>query len=264
MPKISIVTAYYNRKDLFYLTLKSIAKSKYKDFEVIAVDDGSVSKERIEDLMKEFPFLKVIRIEPKDKWYINPCIPFNMGIAEAKGYIIVLQNPECVHVGDVLSYIVKNLTDDNFISISAYAIDRMKTEALKHVPIGSLRMWFSGLPQKRFEAGMGWYNHPKYRDVYYHFCSAITKKNMDLLGGFDERFAGGIARDDVEFIDRVGRLGLTKTIPLEVSVIHQWHTKVRHYSETTYSGAFERNKAIYRLLTAKETSIYKENSYVAK
>jgi hypothetical protein len=28
-----------------------------------------------------------------------------------------------------------------------------------------------------------WYNHPFYRPCYYHFISAITKKNMDLLGG---------------------------------------------------------------------------------
>ena len=103
---ISIVTAYYNRKSLFIRTLNSIAKTAYKDFELIAVDDASHEWERIEDQESEFPFLKVIRIEEQDKWYSNPSIPFNIGIAKAKGDIIILQNPECFHTQDILTYTV--------------------------------------------------------------------------------------------------------------------------------------------------------------
>ena len=59
---ISIVTAYYNRKQLFINTLKSIkAQNSTYLLEVIAVDDGSEETERLEDLVSEFPFLKVIR-----------------------------------------------------------------------------------------------------------------------------------------------------------------------------------------------------------
>ncbi len=49
--KVSIVITYYNRKKQFYKTLNSIAKSEFKDFEVIAVDDGSLPEERIEDFL---------------------------------------------------------------------------------------------------------------------------------------------------------------------------------------------------------------------
>ena len=56
---ISIVTAYYNRKQLFINTLKSIkAQNSTYLLEVIAVDDGSEETERLEDLVSEFPFLK--------------------------------------------------------------------------------------------------------------------------------------------------------------------------------------------------------------
>lgn len=259
--KISIVTAYYNRRDLFYLTLKSIADSKVKDLELIAIDDCSIDEERIEDLVQEFPFLKVIRLEQKDKWWINPCIPYNMAIAAAKGDIIVLQNPECIHVGDVLTYITKNLTDDNFISISTYALDKKHTGLLWGVPLKKLKTWISELPQKRFEDGIGWYNHPVYRDVYFHFCSAITRKNMDKLGGFDERYAMGIARDDVEFVDRVKRLKLEMKIPTEVMVIHQCHSKVRRFSEITYPQGIKKNMMIYKILTSHEDSVFKKNRY---
>ena len=49
---ISIVTAYYNRKQLFINTLKSIkAQNSTYLLEVIAGDDGSEETERLEDLV---------------------------------------------------------------------------------------------------------------------------------------------------------------------------------------------------------------------
>ena len=59
---ISIVVAYHNRKPQFKLTLESI-KQQNCDVEVIAVDDRSRPEHRIEDLVEEFNFLRVIRLD---------------------------------------------------------------------------------------------------------------------------------------------------------------------------------------------------------
>jgi glycosyltransferase involved in cell wall biosynthesis len=112
---ISIVTSYYNRKKQFYETLKSITKTKHKDFELIVVDDGSSPEQRLEEYLITFPFLKIIRIEPKDKWYVNSCVPFNIGINVAKGDIIMLQCPECLHVHDILTHINERINENNYI-----------------------------------------------------------------------------------------------------------------------------------------------------
>lgn len=105
---ISIITAYYNRKELFRKTLLSIARFEYSEnMEFIAIDDGSDEEERIEDLIHEFPFLKVIRLEKKDKWYQNSCIPFNEGFRHAKGDKIIIQNPECYHFDNVIEFTSK-------------------------------------------------------------------------------------------------------------------------------------------------------------
>jgi glycosyltransferase involved in cell wall biosynthesis len=233
---ISVVTAYFNRKQLFVNTLKSIEKSKYKDFEVIAVDDGSREEERLEDL--KFPFLRVVRIEPKDKWYFNSCIPYNRGIAQAKGDIIVLQNPECYHYDDILSYAVKNVDDSNYVAMSCYSIN-------KDMDIKESVKRFKTLPQRSVIDYVGWYNHAVYRPVYYHFCAALTMKNLNILGGFDERFAMGVGYEDNEFIDRVSRLRLKMAIP-DVSVIHQWHPKV------------------YDLINRSHFDLYAKNGYLHK
>ena len=80
MKKLSIVTAYYNRKELFIRTLKTINNSKYaSDIEIIVVDDGSREEERLEDLIGTFNFdFKVIRLNPEDKWYYNPSVPLTL------------------------------------------------------------------------------------------------------------------------------------------------------------------------------------------
>ena len=64
---ISIATTFYNRKNQFINTLKSLEKSSIKNFEVIVVDDASDDDQRIEYLENEFKFLKVYRIERHEK-----------------------------------------------------------------------------------------------------------------------------------------------------------------------------------------------------
>jgi len=251
---ISIVTAYYNRKKLFQETLKSIARSKFKDFELIAVDDGSLPEHRIEDLSFEFPFLRVIRLEPENKWYINPCVPFNIGMREAKGDIIVLQNPECLHVHDVLTYMSKNVNDSNYITISTYGFNQVLTDSIpRHCANGTLVYLLNSQPQQPYVGwdSIGWYNHPRFRPVYYHFCSAMTRNNMAKLKGFDEKFAHGIGFDDDELLVRIVLLGLRPIIETSVSVIHQYHDTVA-WNKPNVNELTERNRKILLSVTRRK------------
>lgn len=250
---ISIVTGYYNRKELFYETLLSITRSKYKDFELIAVDDGSSPEHRLEDLVDQFPFLKIIRLEKENKWYINPCVTFNIGLREAKGNIIVLQNPECLHVHDVLSYLSENINDTNYISISAYGVDQQLTSLLPEYRNEYIIDFLKSFPQQPYLGwnSIGWYNHSKYRPVHFHFCSAMSRNSMSKLNGFDERFAKGIAYDDDEIIVRIRRLGLNMIIEDNLSVIHQYHTSV--WEPPNARELCERNRLIVENITKKES-----------
>jgi GT2 family glycosyltransferase len=240
--KISIVTAYFNRKKLFIRTLESIARSKVKDFEFIVVDDCSNEDERVEDLVVDFPFLKMIRLEKKDKWYINPCVPFNIGIKEAKNDIIVLQNPECIHVGDILSFVTNNLINNLYLSFAMYYLPKEFTENLELYPnLDFLSKYF---PIN------GWQNHPKYKPTYYHFCSAITRSDMNRLGGFDERYAYGIAIDDCDFATRIMRAGIGMLVISDVFVAHQYHESV--FNIPNYKKLFERNVKLYHKLNKEK------------
>jgi GT2 family glycosyltransferase len=256
---ISIVTAYYNRKALFYETLLSMTRSKYKDIELIAVDDGSSPEHRLEDLVEEFPFLKIIRLEKENKWYVNPCVAYNIGFAQAKGDIIVIQNPECLHVHDVLTYINENVNDSNYISISAYGLDPGITKVISEYRKEYILDLFKSLPQRPYTGGSspGWYNHSKYRAVAYHFCSAITRANMVKINGFDERYGPGIAYDDDEIVVRIRRLGLKVIIEDNISVMHQYHDTVT-WNLPKANILTEQNRLLLINVTWKETA-YKAN-----
>jgi len=223
--KISIVTAYFNRKKLFYKTLLSLSNSAVKDVEVIVVDDGSSEDNRLEDLQQEFEFLKVIRLEPSDKWYINPCIPFNIGFAAAKGDIVIIQNPECLHYGDILKYVEENLCPNDYISFAAYSLDKETTDGLNAdniLTLQSLNVLF--LSHKvEYDGVAGWYNHSIYRPRGFHWCAAVFRTDLLDLGGFDQRFAMGVGFDDTELLERVKKKGMNVKIIDEPFVLHQNH-----------------------------------------
>lgn len=238
---ISIVTAYYNRRKLFERTLNSISKTKYDgDFEVIAVDDGSRTEERLEDLTKKYPFLKVIYLDPSKKWYHNSCVPFNIGIRAAKGDKIILQNPECYHYDDILLKTYIELNDKNYLSFACFSLDKYTTDHFEEVFNSDYLQKL--IQQNNFspiaDGEAGWYNHSKYRPKAYHFCTAITSKNMKKLGGFDERFALGIAYDDDELIDRINRILEIKFFDKTI-VLHQ-----NHYNPQSTSYQNKDNKKV--------------------
>jgi glycosyltransferase involved in cell wall biosynthesis len=229
MVEFSIVMAYFNRKELIKNTLKSIEKSKYKKYiEIIIVDDASEDNQRLEDLDFDLN-IKLIRIEKKDKTWINPSVPYNIGFKNATGNKIIIQNPECFHVGDIIESVMKNLIDGIYLSYGCYSINKNSLNILKNTLLN--KNWTSKnindniqLKNKAvsFDGDDGWYNHIKYKPSYLHFCSAITKNDLEKIGGFDERFANGIAFEDNEFLYRVKKKLEIKFVSGPF-VIHQYH-----------------------------------------
>jgi glycosyltransferase involved in cell wall biosynthesis len=232
---ISIVSAYVNRKDLLIKTLDSLQNSEIKDYEFIVVDDVSVDEHRIEDLCEIYPNLKVIRIEPEDKWWVNPCIPFNIGFKECKGDVVIIQNPECKHIGDVMKK-ASEVTDNEYFSFACYSLDKENTydkEEFQLLNVGA-----------SMDGQLSWYNHSIYRPKGYHFCSAITKKNLDELGGFDSRYAEGIAYDDDELLHRIIKKDIQVKIIDYPFVAHQWHQSI-NYSHLDAKSLIQKNRNLY-------------------
>lgn len=231
--KISIVMAYYNRRNQVIFTLKTINNSQHKNIEVIIVDDASDKEHQLDDIVKNYDFIKYIKIDKKDKNYINPCVVYNIGFREATGEIVIFQNPECCHIGDVIKYVNDNMKANQYFNFTCanlydnnlnntlydlYKDNDSKNEVLDFI---------NKLPSHMGNSIL-WYNHPVYRPSGFHFLSAIYKSELDKLGGFDERYAQGSCYDDAELIERIKLNNLDfRIIDANISpfVIHLWHEK---------------------------------------
>ena len=238
MFKISIVMSYKDRLDLLRNTLFSVLDGTRPD-EIIIVDDASdepLSIVNVSDFMQDLN-IKIVSISKKEKTWVNPCIPFNRGFKEASGDIIIIQNPESYHKGDIVKHVAK-IKETDYFSYSCYSLDENST-------YNNFRIKDKGAI---IDGDDAWYNHPVHRPVGYHFCSAITKKNLDELGGFDERYAQRIGFDDNEFLTRIKKRGLRVKIIDNPFVLHQWH-----YDKIHYDSSIESNADLFRR-TMNETS----------
>jgi len=267
--RISIAMSYYNRKQQLINSLNTIKLSKLiNDVEVIIVDDCSNEEHKLDDILPAYPFVKLITLKSEDRWYTNPCVPFNKAIKECKGDIILLQNPECLHMGDILSDINKNINNRNYLVYGTYSINKIMSNALNKLEYNNnvfnkINKIISPINNVGYigEGTTCWYNHSIYRPVGYHFMSAMLKENMNKLNGFDERFSNGIGFDDDEFLFRIKLLGLDIEIKDKPFAIHQWHYSENNFfaKEKNISEALRKNQSLFQNITKLKKEYYAPN-----
>lgn len=236
---IAIVMTYFNRQEQLIKTLESFKKYDPSEFIVVIVDDGSANDIKLPLFKFDITVLKV-----ENKTWIQGDPAYNMGFHYAllkDPKIVIIQNAECYHLGDVLSY-AKRVDDKTYISFGCYSQGR--GEAIGSV-INNRCASFGG--------ESAWYNHPIHRPVGFHFCSAITGNNLKKLNGFDERFSFASGSDDNYLLHQVRCLGLEIEITADPFVIHQWHEQNQLNSVESY----EINNKIF-------LDLIKDNNYRAK
>ena len=237
---ISIVMGYYNRRSQLEYTLRTFNQSQHKDVEIVIVDDFSDQENNLDNLEQKFPQLNIQVIKMRDikskKDYCNPCVPYNVGLRASRGDMVVIQNPECCHIGDVLAYVDQNLTNGTYLSFHCWSC--VKHETLQLQQTGHLDL----IPTKKSR----WYNHEQERPVAFHFCNAITRKDLQQINGFDERYARGHNWDDAEILYRIKKICQVKFVA-DPYVIHQYHHK--SYGHPDNIAPDQNNKDLYFSIT---------------
>ena len=246
---ISIAMAYKNRKMQLIKTLESIESQSYKDIEVIIVDDASDPEQKVADLQLRFPFLTVVTVEANP--YKNPCIVYNAAFSMCSGEVVIIQNPECLHVGELIQSVAENIDDSRYLSYACYNLLEKYVEEFYNTE--NKKDFILSLPQE-FNQDNGdeitWYNHSHYRKVDFHFTTAITRKNLESINGFDERYKYGMEFDDNEFLDRIKRKGLEIVNIDDPFSVHQYH-------QSTYGGCIIDGKYMsYEHLSLINYNIY--------
>ena len=230
MKKVSIVIAYYNRHSLLLNTLESIKKTNYTNYEIIIVNDASDDIDIIKNKVEDNNKIKIIDIDITTKSNrTNPCSVFNIGFKYATGDIIIIQNPESYHIGDIISYTATKLKEREYIVFPAYNLHSEKANNK-----------FMELEEKTYNNIINpqyiptasdkhlWYHHEKYRKCYYHFCSAIFRKDLEMVGYFDDNYKYGVCFDDDDLVLKIRDLArynmYTPNPQMEPFIVNMWHS----------------------------------------
>jgi len=236
---VSIVMGCHNRQAQILNTLDSFVFHKYKDCEIIIVDDCSDVPLEIDVEGYEFD-IKIHRISPSDKVYPNPAYAYNVGIAMSRGRIIIVQNAECFHQGSVFRQLSEYDLSKVVLSLPCYSVGEQLCDFQSLINFNN----FEGRCASR-DYDFGWYNHNLHRPVGYHFCSVFSREVLNALGGFDPIFYEGIGFDDDDLVFRI-KQSFNLVIPEMPVVIHQFH---EGYRGKTSVDLIRRNKMIFELST---------------
>lgn len=256
--KVSIVMTYYERPVQLLNTLRSFAFHGYgSDIEVVIIDDGSIEQPAA-TITESFDFrIKHIYLNPADKWYSNPCIPFNIGFSSATGPVIIIQNAECFHYDNIVEHAISSISISNYLTYACLSQTKDAHKAsLELTSFKELRDSVVFRDGAAVGDGVpGWYNHSKHNPRNLHFCAAIHIDNLKRLGGFDERYAKGICHDDDEFLYRISAAGLNPTIIDDRLVVHQWHYN-KPNTDPRSGDKYTRNKLLFNMITVAKKPLW--------
>ena len=163
------------------------------------MDDNSNDENRLEEEINKYSFpINLIVISAEEKGSrINPCTAYNRGFKEAKGKIIMIQNPECLHLGNLLDYIKNNFEYDKYISFPCYnsnnyTLNEYIYSNYDKLTINNIETLTSNFNEDDNVNGFPiWYQHPVISDKILHFCTVIDSEYLKILGGFNEEYKNG-------------------------------------------------------------------------
>lgn len=250
-----ICMAYVNRLEQLKRTLSAYCSFGHK-YSVVIANDGADPLRRA-DLpdMGGNGIIEILDTEGiKDKTWHDPSVPmnkaFSYAIDEMGADTLILTNPECMPVGDIIGD-VETLGHDEYRVYGCLSLDETITHNIGHIDLTALADSVTRGATKDFE--LAWYQHSRYRPVGYEFCAAISANNMRKLNGYDERLAFGIGYSDNYLLHRIRKMGLVVNMLGNPFVAHQYHEKTDNSEQR--EGLVRTNKLIYQQLEATVTGV---------
>lgn len=229
-PQASIIISSYNRLPLFRRSLWAIATRKPScSFEVVVVDDGS-NEDVLGELKKYsavFPW-KFIRFNAEEfeqktglkKFLNNPCVTNNIGFRHSSGELVFQQGNEIIAWGDVYDRMIADAQSAS----SSWMVMSTTFDVPKEI-LNLLDQHGQNFRKEYVEYCRAWpLQSSSYRSDVTNYISLAPRALWEAIGGYDERYYGGISAEDSDFVRRARKLpGFEMVISDGVS-LHQSHS----------------------------------------
>lgn len=258
-PRLSILISSHNRTSLFRRTLWSIAYRPPKiPFEVVIADDGS-DEDILALLRNEFPACfpwQFIRVNVAEfeaatgvkRFFNNPALTNNVACRHARGNLVALMGNEIIAWEKAFDHLLERTPAGKDWLLFSTTYD------LQQRWLDRLDLYGSNLTQHIVQQCEATPLHSEYyRSDVTNYLSVCPRSVWERLGGYDERYLGGISSDDSDFVRRARALGVKTTIIPDAITLHQYHQgKSAYYdpppeviTRERWEEGVKRNHAIY-------------------
>lgn len=244
---ISVIMTSSNRSNQVYYTFFTFLHSVFKDIHIVLVDDSDIDCVDI-NILKRFPYIiDFVKINRNAKFWINPCVNYNLAFKYIKGDKIILQNSEVCHVGDIFTYVNTHINNDD-----EYHVFDVKASA--NYPMNNY-LYDIHDPLEidifNFDLFSQWYQHTKHSNRQLHFLVSFTRATFEKFKGFSYDYAFSADYDDDDLLLRIKSKNI-KIISVDneihkVGGIHLYHTLsvLAWTNRTSNESIFQKKKAYF-------------------
>lgn len=239
-PKISVIIPVYNGEKTIDDTLNSVFKSSYKDFEVIAIDDGSIDGSL--EILKKYP-ITIISLDNNS----GPAFARNTGIKNVNGEIVVFIDSDVTIKEDALEKVNQTFEDKKDID----ALIMMRSQ----VP---LNKGLTPLYWALYKYSL-WNTNEEYQTSFTTNRGAVRKEVFNRIGYFDTIYKGPDV-EDYEFGYRMTNNKMKIFVNRDILVQHNHPTfkiSIKKFFRRSYmwTRLFLKRKKFDNVYTTKSMGI---------
>ncbi|WP_062466016.1 glycosyltransferase [Demequina maris] len=197
MPKVSVVTGYYNRADVLERTIRSILAQTFEDFELLVFDDASTddTAARLEQLEEELA-------DPRFRYLVH---------AQNKGFVAGLRDAIAQTTGE---YIAIQGSGDVSLPTRLEAQARLLDERPE---VGAVGGWYYNVVEstgvgrlRQLDADDATFEDLLRTNYYSHGEVMIRRSVHDQVGGYRVAFRNG---QDLDLWLRISKVARLATVP---------------------------------------------------
>ncbi len=234
--KVSIIISTFNRAGHLRKCLPSLLKQNIIPEEIIIIDDGSSdnTKSTVEGIREQYPKHNIKYIYNNRPESASCCLPKNIGLKRATGDLIIITEPEMLHIGNTIEQhldwhnkrdniivssgtiyfpfagIVQNLTMDNF------------ENPITITKLPDIKEWKEGYQPNVGEIAVQ-------RKVSATYMASVRRKYLIKINGWEEKLDKW-GFEDCNALCRLGQIGIECIADENIQAVHVTHG---------YSGNFE-------------------------
>ena len=239
-PLASIVIVTHERRELTRLCLESLfARTEWPRLEVLVVDNGSAdgTVALLDDFARPRPFVRTIALAE------NRGFPFacNVGLAEARGDVVVLLNNDTVLTRGWLAALHRPLAANPRAGLVGPVTNAIANEArigVGYRDLDALPAWASGWTRAHDGETFA-------MPSIAFFCVAIRREACAEIGPLDERFGLGLFEDG-DYCRRARSAGWEILCARDAFVHHWQNASFRRLGREKYLALYEENRRKFR------------------